>query len=264
MKTACVNFKPMLADRINVFGDPLRQLGYKLTGPVARPEPGDVLVVWNRRGIDDELAKRYEAGGGYVLVVENGYMGKNWLGKTWYSVAFSHHAGRGRWPLSQDGDPALWQRPSRWDNFGEELLPWRDGGREIVVLGQRGIGEPGIASPFDWAARAWLEHGGRVRRHPGRAETVPLARDLENAAAVLTWSSGAALRALAMGVPTYYQLEGWIGAGAALPLREFRRDAIRHRSDAERLATFRRLAWAMWTESEIKTGVCFEHLFGCT
>lgn len=186
------------------------------------------------------------------MIVENGYLGKQWLGRNWYSVALSHHAGLGEWPHGG---------ASRWASFGTELGPWRHGGSETLVLGQRGIGEPGIASPPNWAELARGRFGGRTREHPGRSRSgATLSEDLARARCVVTWASAAALVALAHGVPAYYELEGWIGAEAALRASEFGGEP--KRDDAARLSMFQRLAWSIWDLEEVRTGAAFSHLLG--
>lgn len=214
------------------------------------PRPGDLLLSWNRSGARHVLAQRFEAAGARVVVAENGYLGKAWLGRKWFALALGHHCGLGRWP---DGGP------QRWDALGFELEPWRSGGTQTLVLEQRGIGEPGIASPGGWAENMARRLRGRIRRHPGAGPVaVSLRDDLAGVAQVVTWASGAALLALAYGVPVFFDLAGWIGAPAARPVAEFASGPWR--DDAARLAMFRRLAWAHWTVEEVENGAAFERL----
>lgn len=218
------------------------------------PEPGDVIVTWNRSFRGGEDAKRFEACGATVVVAENGLLGKNFNGGNYFSLALDHVAGAGgTWPVGG---------PDRWDDLRVELRPWRSGGNETIILAQRGIGEPGIKSPDGWAERIQAELGGRIRKHPGRdAPETPIEDDLRNAKQVITWASAAAFQALLLGVPVFYQHPAWAGAGAALPLSEFgKREPLR--DDGARLALFRRIAWAQWTIDEIDSGTPFKHLLG--
>lgn len=225
----------------------LQAVGFEVVASLPQPKRGDALLVWNRHGAKDALAQHFEAAGARVLVAENGYLGKVWQGKKWFALALGHHSGAGEWP---DGGPA------RWDSWGVEFAPWREG-REVVILGQRGIGEPGVASPPAWADHVQACIGGRIRQHPGASvPAVSLADDLRDARCVVTWNSAAALHALLMGVPVFYGFDRWIGASAARPLSEFSFWA----PHGDRLGTFRRLAWAMWTADEVRTGEAFEHL----
>ena len=127
------------------------------------------------------------------------------------------------------------------------------------MLEQRGIGEPGIASPSGWAEMVAPSVRGRIRRHPGaEPPACTLRDDLADVRQVVTWASGAALLALLMGVPVFHAFPRWIGASAARPLIDFALDPIR--DDAARLAMFRRLAWAQWTLAEVESGLAFERL----
>jgi hypothetical protein len=207
-------------------------------------------VLWNRPASKEAGAQRFENAGARVMVVENGYLGKNWKGEKWFAMAWGHHAGAGEWPD---------RGPSRWDSWGVEIAPWRAGGTETVILAQRGIGEPGVASPRGWAESVQRRIGGRIRNHPGpHAHPVPLAEDLANASSVVTWHSAAALHALLIGIPVWHAFDQWIGAGAAWPLSEFGPEP--RRDDASRLAAMRRMAWAMWNAEEVRSGVAFRSL----
>jgi len=226
----------------------LQALGYELVDQIRCPRPADVLVIWNRGSWRNTEAQRFEAAGARVIVAENGYLGKNWIGQKWFALALGHHSGAGTWP---DGGSA------RWDSWGAQLAPWRTDGTEVLVLEQRGIGEPGVASPRGWERDMVKRFGGRLRNHPGGAvPAVSLVDDLRNARCVVSWHSGGAMLALLMGVPAFYGFPLWIGRSAARHVSEF--DAGPWVGD--RLAMFRRLAWAMWAVDEVRTGVAFEKL----
>jgi hypothetical protein len=237
------------------FSAGLKNAGFEVVDHLATPRPGDLLLVWNLYGGYYEQAQFFKSCGATVVVTENGWLGKNWLGKDWFSLSLNHHVGAGDW--NHEG-------PQRWDSFGVALQPWRQGKGETIVLGQRGIGERGYASPNRWAERTRAQLGcGRIREHPGNvahgATTPTLERDLSKATDVVTWASGAALLALMMGIPVWCALPQWIGASAGLPLSEFS-PGNGKRDDAARLEMFRRMAWAMWTLEEIRTGEPFLRL----
>ena len=200
--------------------------------------------------------------------MENGFLGKDLAGDSWYAMALGHHAGRGQWPHSTQPleywlDESAGHPGRRWDDLGVVLEPWREPGGETLVLQQRGIGEPGIASPRQWAERVMpkLKHA-RMRAHPGAGRGIDLVRDLKKVSEVVTWASGAALKCLVLGVPVWYEMKGWIGAWAARPLAERRKGAtpVPVLGDAARIAAFRRLAWAQWRLSEIRNGTAFRAL----
>lgn len=224
--------------RRDAFTGGLKKAGYKVVPALPDPKPGDVLLTWNRYGGYANEAQRFEQAGARVLVCENGWLGKSWRGGEWFTLCEGHHAGAGTWKVGG---------PERWDSWGVELAPWKHGS-ETIVLGQRGIGEEGIRSPDGWGERMARKLGARLRPHPGTSKT-PLEPDLANAEKVVTWNSGAALKALLLGVPVWYDFPQWIGAMAASRVGE-----PLVRDDALRLAMFRRLAYAMWTLDEISTG----------
>lgn len=214
--------------------------GYKLDERFF-PEPDDLLVLWNRSQRDETCARSFEAAGANVLIAENGYMGKMWNGHKWFALSVGHHNGAGWYPYL----------PERWDRYAIDLPDWRPNTGEIVGLPQRGIGEAGVAMPRGWKPAVPC----RIRPHKGLHEDLPLEDDLKNARLVVTWGSGAAIKALSMGIPVVYALRDWIG-----------RDASSHELAADyanpfrgdRIATFRKVLSAMWTLSEVESGEPFE------
>jgi hypothetical protein len=71
----------------------------------------------------------------------------------------------------------------------------------------------------------------------------PLEDDLARCGKVITWGSGAAVKALLWGIPVVSEMPHWI--------------ADQQNTDESRLAMFRRLAWAQWRLSEIESGEAF-------
>jgi hypothetical protein len=235
---AWLNLRYTLADRVAAFRRGLERLGFEvIPGSTTTPADGDVLVTWNRIGSGQASAQAFEARGLPVLVAENAAWGNDFGGGRWYSLARSYHNTAGCFPLGG---------PERWDALGVEPAPWRAGGEEVVILAQRSIGSPPVAMPRDWPERALLATGGRIRRHPGTKPCTPLEADLARAREVVTWGSGAAIKALLWGIPVRSAMPNWIGE--------------QDNTDAGRLAMFRRLAWAQWTLAEIASGDPFERL----
>lgn len=233
--------------RRDAFESGLVATGYKVVRQIKDPTPNDVLVTWNRYGRCEQEATRFERCGARVLVTENGYLGHDETGRQYYAIARSQHNGAGTWEVQGE----------RWIH-GVELQSWREGGTEVVVLAQRGIGSPSCAQPRRWLDK--MSASFRVRPHPGRLRnSIPLEDDLERAAAVVTWGSAAGLEAICMGIPCFYGLPQWIGAPAAakFPGRHIRVD---DRVRAGRGEMLRRIAWAQWRVDEIKSGKPFEVL----
>lgn len=256
MPRACV----LVLQRPPYYGDLMMQvlegMGYTVTDrPFGAVKPGDVMVTWNRHRQRDAPIREHEAQGGTVVVVENGYFGRNFRGSEWYALALDQHNGAGRWPA---GDKA------RWASFGVSIEPWRTGGHDIVVLASRGMGSEGCREPAGWSdrvaealrAKGWPV---RIRRHPGpqaRCDEASLEDDLADAWAAVTWGSTAGLKALTLGVPVFHGFPDWIGAGAA---RRYA-DDLPERYLGERAPMFERVATAMWSREEIESGKAFRCL----
>ncbi|MGE5713895.1 MAG: hypothetical protein ACM32F_08465 [Betaproteobacteria bacterium] len=248
--------------RADAFKQGLRASGFTIHGaPRAQPtNADDVLVIWNRYGRFNHYAEVFERAGARVIVAENGFLGRDTPGGPWYSLCSSLPLACGSWPTFHGED---W----RWDEIahasGARICEWRKDGNEIIILAQRGIGPPGVRQPDGWHRRTAEQlkaagHRVRVREHPGeKPPPISLEDDLRNARAVVTWASGAAFKALLLGVPVLYGCEQWVGRDAATFLRVSRNLEI---SLPERLPTFRRLAWSCWRIPEIVTGLPFRRL----
>lgn len=218
--------------------------------------PGNVLLMWNRYGHYHDQAVKFEAAGGKVIVVENGYFGKDTDGNQLYAISIHGHNGSGSWNVGG---------PERWDGTGTELKPWRPDGNHVLVCGQRGIGSPTMASPPGWhdAVAARLQkltkRPIKIRLHPGQnAPKTLLSDDLAGAWACVIWSSASGIQSLAAGIPVFFDAPHWICEGAAKrgvtaiesPLMD----------DSARLAAFQRMAWAQWSLAEIESGEPFKRL----
>ena len=230
---AFLNLRYTVAERRAAFVGGLDRLGYEVrSDSPSDPRQGDIFVTWNRMGNGDRVSKEFEARGLPVIVAENAAWGNEFAGARWYSLAMNWHNTSGRFPIGG---------AERWDSLGVDLAPWRTSG-ETLVLPQRGIGPAGVAMPRDWTSR----QKGRVRSHPGTRPCKPLEEDLAKAGKVVTWGSGAAVKALTWGIPVESHMPNWIGE--------------QNNTDAGRLEMFRRLAWAQWTLNEIEDGTAFRHL----
>lgn len=228
---AWLNLRGSVPEREQAFRAGLEAIGYRVElGLTWEPRADDVMVCWNRIGDTHRAAEGFEARGLKVLIAENAAFGNDLRGGRWYSLARNYHNTAGRFPVGDGG---------RWDALGIELAPWRTEG-ETVILPQRGIGPPGVAMPRGWE----LGKAGRIRPHPGRFDAISIEKDLAAAGKVITWGSGAAIKALMLGIPVESHMPNWIGE--------------QDNTDAGRLEMFRRLAWAQWRLEEFATGAPFK------
>jgi hypothetical protein len=220
-------------------------------------------VVWNRSPAFNVEALRHEAAGSRVIVAENGYTDAvDETGHQFFSLALDQHNGRGRWFMG---------KTSRLAAMGIQVQPWRQPGGRILVLPQRGVGPPGIAMPKNWIATtqarltALTTRPIHIRQHPGlKSKAPPLEPDLAQTFACVTWGSGAGIKALIAGVPVFYDLPGWIGAGAAKHFAGATDLESVKCDDQARVTMLERLAWCQWRVSEIASGHAFDWLLSST
>ncbi|AXQ69199.1 hypothetical protein HOU02_gp526 [Caulobacter phage CcrBL9] len=251
MSRAYVDLKDNPHYRMSSFINGLARLGYTVRRglPDHPVEPGDVALIWNRLGRSVQAEKMVKAGGGALIVAENGYHGQDADGNQAYALALDGHNGSGRWFV---GDQ------SRLDALKIDFKPWRTqlSGR-FLVADQRGIGSPIMRSPAMFAERmtALVEAQGKkayVRPHPGRNKPIrSLMQDLEDKEGLIVWSSNAATEALIAGVPVHYAAPAIVTRGAAKRLTT----PFLWNSDVDaRPDAFKRLAWAQWFLHEIASG----------
>lgn len=251
---AVILLRPNRPYRGEVFAEGLSRHGYEtITHTKFTPTEKDVLVVWNRKRSYDALVEKYQRAGARVIVAENGYLDRV-DGKKMFSLALDHHLGAGRWLV---GD-----KP----RFEVEQEPWREKrGDEVLLLPQRGIGERRVAMPSGWLTamknrlQACTNRPIRIRLHPGhqrRHKVEPLERALDRAHCVVTWASGAGIKAIRYGVPCFHEFDGWIGNAASTRL-----DAqVEQCHTPDRSELWRRVTWAQWTKDEIRSGVALDGL----
>lgn len=240
MKTAHLNLRYTDDKRAAMFAKGIRKIGYDIQfGLPTSIVEGDLFITWNRIGAANIIAKEYKRIGNRVLVAENASWGNEFAGRKWYHIANELHNTAGKFNAPDE---------ARFDLLGVNLKPFRTSG-ETVILPQRGIGSKPVTMP-NWFVKAALQdHGGRVRKHPGMRDHFPLEDDLKLAGKVVTWGSGAAIKALTWGIPVMSYYPEWI--------------AKQDNTEQSRLTMFRSLAWAQWTYSEIENGEAFQFLLNC-
>lgn len=223
-----------MSDRLKAFVAGIERHGYKAEiGFPDRIGPKDLFCTWNRINMGNAVAQRFQDHGLPVIVAENAAWGNEFLGRRWYSLSRNYHNTAGCVP---------YQGPERWDSMGIYMAPFRTEG-ETVILPQRGIGSPPTRMPSGWPSAALRKYGGRIRPHPGKREGLCLVDDLAKAGKVVTWGSGAAIKALIMGIPVVSEMPNWIGKS--------------DNSEQGRLGMLRHLAWAQWELHEIESGEAF-------
>lgn len=234
------------------FAEGLERLGFQTMWRGSfDPSPGDVLVIWNRYYRDEARARHFERNGGTVIVTENAWLGPEEKDQHHFALCRGHHNGAGSWEVG-DYD--------RWPKLGIELAPWRSDGKHILLLPQRGLGEEGVAMPRHWPMRiidrlrSVTNRPVKWNQHPGQRPHPPI--DFADAWAVVTWGSGAALKAIIAGVPAFYDMPNWIGASAAIKGV----DHIEAPYLGDRMPMLRKLSWAMWDRNEIASGEPFKWL----
>ena len=238
MKTAYLNLRYTVPERREAFINGLKRLGFTIKECIpVRIDIGDIFVTWNRIGWADSVAANFINHGLPVIVAENATWGNEFAGKKWYTLARNYHNTSNCFHIGDD---------ARWDYLGIALKPFKDE-KGVIILHQRGIGSPPTTMPNNWATRAQAQHGGTIRHHPGRIKnSIPLELELQKYGTAITWGSGAAIKALMMGLQVKADMPNWIGD--------------QDNTEQGRLDMFRRLAWAQWELEEISVGNAFAWL----
>lgn len=254
----------------------LRCLGYEIKHPycntgrffrggVDRVEPSsrdDLLICWNKKiGHDEQVCNLFEARGGTVIIMENGYLQR--IDKSMYAISVHGHCGSGWYPQ----DDAI----DRFTPLGFIHRPWRKEGKHVLVCGQRSIGSARMASPAGWHQRLKInvelalgERGTpvrevRVRPHPGNtAAKIPLEQDLKDAWACVVWSSACGVRALVEGIPVFCDAPDWICRDVAYRPKVLNRNFTTPKFTYDQVRTaLNRMAHGQWSVEEIRSGLPF-------
>lgn len=254
--------------RHDAFLSGLAAAGYEVHDSAPdRARPGDVLVTWNRYWSVEQIADRFEAQGGTVLVAENGYVQGRHDGGDHYALAIHGHNGSGTVRVGG---------PERWAALGVQLKPWRTEGKHILVAPNRSFGMRGFIMPDKWgertadALRKVTKREVRLRPHPGNNRpSVLLENDLRDAHCVVIWSSSVGVKALIEGIPVVCCAPWWICKKATLPLDAYGAAIdspiafqCDESMDMARQYAMEELAWSQWSVGEIASGFPFRHLLG--
>ena len=254
MRALCL-IRPEPYYRRKSFEDGLRRVGFKLVNSLVPEGPEDWLIIWNRKaGRDEAQADQWEALGGTVIVAENGYLQK--VDKTTYAISVHGHNGSGWFPVGDE---------DRFSKLGFALKPWRAGGTEIVIRGQRGIGSTLMASPPNWAekiahpeVRRLTSVPVRVIPHPGNhAPKVDPVRDLSYAFAMVIWCSSMGVLALVEGIPVFYAAPKWVCSEGGSVLSKFPEC---NRNESHRVSALHHMSHGQWGFEEIAQGTPFARI----
>ncbi len=240
----------------------LAAAGYRVKTTISKPpRAGDVLLIWNRYGSFDCVARQFEKAGATVLVAENGYYGRDDSGHRLYALSIGqHHHG---------GSKKKWRTDTKNGLCTPLNLnsPYKTDGKIILVCEQRGIGSPLMRSPPEWAEKTAaklqaLGHKTRIRRHPGKYEpAMPLVDDLADVKLCAVWSSACGVEALVNSVQVVYDSPRFIAEASASRLMDY----VLSGGDLPRKCRNQGLihmASNQWTISQIRSGEPFMAL-GC-
>ena len=222
-----------------------------------QPVEGDAVVCWGWR-----IGRKLRDDGFDVLVMERGYVGDIEARRKWVSCGWNGLNGRAKFPKAEDG--------KRWrEHFSGYMQPWQYKDGHVLLVGQ----VPGDAAVrggkhLEWLREAYAEIialGEKVvfRPHPmagavsygnlAPVSTSSLADEWARAKYVVTFNSNTGVDAALAGVPVVVMDEGsmaWPVAGHEIGDIEMPdRDTWAHN-----------LAYAQWSEDEIRAGEAWEYL----
>lgn len=237
----------------------------------------DILIIWNRHNIQDEIATKFENVGAKVFTLENPYL-KNKDHANYISVGLNYHN-------NIDHAPKLLDHGERFAQMGYQIQPWRTSGKHILystqskTYNQLGIGWKDYAVPsgFDEniikKIRSVSDRKIIFRVHPNSKVLDPVIekveitnglysrkniyKDLENAWVTVVWTSNAATESLLAGIPV-------VVCGPGLYLKDacnMSIDKIKNPDMPDnRLQLFNRMAWAQYNINEVESGFMFNCL----
>ena len=264
MRTAWITLRHQPPYRSDAFADGMERLGFKVVmgfPPDRAVKPEDVVVTWNLNPRYRDPATQALNAGAALIVSENGYVTKAGSPTPYYALARNGHNGSGMWFVGKE---------DRWADLGRTLAPWGGApGGYILIADQRGIGSelmkcpppfyetlvPRINRIFAKIDKKRIPQI-KLRAHPGRTPSkTTLAQDLSGARAVVTWASNVANEALIAGVPSFRVAPYHVNEAVLSDLNELPAPPV-----TDRLAGFKKLAWAQWALPEIEDGSAFRHL----
>lgn len=214
--------------------------------------PGGMVTYGALRGLG-ELLREAQGQGRDWIYLDNGYFRPGHYDGYYRATlnAYQHH-GRG------DAGPA------RWEKLGKQILPWRTGGRSVMVC------PPGevYAGLHGFSDAQWLtdtlevlrQHTDRpliVRSKPKKGQKIdPLWASLRECHALVAHSSNSAVEALQFGVPVFCSAPC---AASLMGSAEFCNIETPAYPDGREQWAWN-LAAAQWTLDEMRDGTCWREL----
>lgn len=201
--------------------------------------------------------------GGEVCVLERGYIGDR---TQWSSVSFGGKLnGRAQFRGVQD-DPRRFEQ-----HFGHMLKPWEKRDGYALIMGQvasdQAVRHVDIGKWYRQVAAYLKGHDVRFRPHPGavrrgQVDNVPDATRIDGtledaingASFVVTFNSNSAVDAVLAGVPTVAVDPGSMAWDVTS--HDIRDPLV----TPDRTQWVSRLAWKQWTDDEMASGFCWDHV----
>lgn len=190
------------------------------------------------------LWRNIEQDGGEYILVDRCHYGDT---DQWVALAKNGRGYRAQWPDRRD--------PSRWERYGQPILPYRQGGSRVILCGQVGSYSPDWHDEKHWYGSVNATH---FRRHPcGENPTgLPEVKDWRDAKCAVVLNSSIAIQTVLCGIPTITMDRG----SMAWPVTGHTLDDIRIRYLPEREEWAHRLAWCQWSHDEIREGTPWDYI----
>ena len=218
----------------------------------------DASVVW---GIRRRWSSYVIMQGKPVIVIERGYLGER--KNTWLSVGNGGLNG-----LANFGNHDV--PPDRWERYwADQVKPWKKGGKYALIMGQ----VPKDSSlygrcPYQWARSIYpaaLEKFKKVFFRPHPEAKLPqdlgipimegdLVEALDDAKAVITYSSNSAVDAVMNGIPAITCHRGTMAWDVSS--HSFKEPL--YKGDRDEWGA--RIAYAQWHIDEIASGEAWQHI----
>lgn len=214
----------------------LQARGIKFTATSSRERIGEMPIL-----LGTTFWRRIEQDGGDYILVDRCHYGDT---EQWVSLCRNGRGYRAKWHDITD--------PSRWEKYGQPILPWRTGSR-IVLCGQVGSYSPDWHDESSWYRTVKATH---FRRHPAgdNPTGLPEAFDWTDTKCAVVLNSSIAIQTVLCGIPTVTMDRG----SMAWPVTGHTLEDIRT-ADREEWAHW--LAWCQWSHDEIREGIPWDYLW---